>query len=69
MTAACQLWVKGRRGQQAGGTAGEPPASEITVRPGTWAWCQKETHISWHALSNRVLNPNIWLYINREILF
>jgi len=35
----CRSWVKGRHGQQAGGTAGVPPASEITVRPGTYASC------------------------------
>jgi len=38
--------TKGRPGQQAGGTAGVPPASEITVRPGTYASCQKATSLA-----------------------
>ena len=33
-----QLRVKGRRGRQADSTAGQPPAPEIIVRPGTYAF-------------------------------
>jgi hypothetical protein len=35
------LGVKGRRGRRADAAAGLPPASEITVRSGTYASCQQ----------------------------
>jgi hypothetical protein len=38
-----RLWVKGRRGRQADGTTGLPPAPEIAVRAGTYASCQLQT--------------------------
>src|SRR3982074_70465 len=37
------IWVKGRSGRQADGTAGLPPASEMRVCFGTYASCHKRT--------------------------
>jgi hypothetical protein len=39
----CRCWVKGRRGWQADGTAGLPPAPEIRASSRTYVSCQKLT--------------------------